>query len=335
MGTWQPPPRLLSRARSQVVAARASGSLRKLSELARFRVAFSDFDAERSLSGGGAHDFGGDDLLDQFRFAEALQAGRGENDGVVFSLLELAQAGVDVAAQGMNVEIGADGFELRLAAQAGGTDARALRQVFNLRVVARAEGVARVLALGDRGDFESSGKFGGEIFQRVDGEIDASGGEGFFDFLGEHALGADLGEGDVGDFVAGGVDDFDFDLVSAGAQEGGDVVGLPEGKLRAAGADAEFNGVAVGGHCFVVRAARVTSLRDSYSFCSSTRRFRAGLHIPPLRGWMTGRCSELCSAKKRTAVRKYLSLLSVAPVLQGSFDSVWRIASLFARLRSG
>jgi hypothetical protein len=79
----------------------------------------------------------------------------------------------------------------------------------------------------------------------VHGEIDAACGEGFFDFFGENsfaqaAFGADHGEGDVGNFVAGGVDEFDFDFVAAGAQEGGDVVGLPEGKLRAAGTDAEL-----------------------------------------------------------------------------------------------
>ena len=103
--------------------------------------------------------------LTSSRLAEALQSGRGEDDGVVFSLLEFAQAGVDVAAQRMNVEVGADGFELRLAAQAGGADARALRQFLKARIVARAEGVARVLAFGDGGDFESWGQFGGQVFQ--------------------------------------------------------------------------------------------------------------------------------------------------------------------------
>jgi len=73
----------------------------------------------------------------------------------------------------------------------------------------------------------------------VHGEVDAPGGESFFDLFGEHAFGADLGEGNVGDFVSGGVDDFDFHLVSAGAEEGRDVVGLPEGKLRAARTDAK------------------------------------------------------------------------------------------------
>jgi hypothetical protein len=77
----------------------------------------------------------------------------------------------------------------------------------------------------------------------MDGEVDAAGGEGFFYFFREHALRTNFSQSDIGDFVAGGVDDFDFDLVAAGAQEGGDVVGLPEGELGAAGADAEFRGL--------------------------------------------------------------------------------------------
>src|SRR5579863_5256836 len=77
------------------------------------------------------------------------------------------------------------------------------------------------------------------------GQVDAAGGEGFFDFFGENsfaesAFRADHGERDVGDFVSGGVDDLDFDFVSAGTQEGGNVVGLPQGELGAAGADAEL-----------------------------------------------------------------------------------------------
>ena len=193
------------------------------------------------MAGGGAHDVRGNNLFDELRLAEAIQSGRGEDDGVVFSLLEFAQAGVDVAAQRMNVEVGADGFELRLAAQAGGADARALGQFLKARIVTRAEGVARVLPFSDGGDFESWRKFGGQIFQRVDGEIDASGGEGFFDLFGKHAFGAHHSQGDVGDFVAGSVDDFNLDFVAAGAQQRRDVVGLPEGKLGAARADAEFS----------------------------------------------------------------------------------------------
>src|SRR6202021_844369 len=90
------------------------------------------------------------------------------------------------------------------------------------------------------GDFASWGKVGGQVLQRMDGEIDAAGGEGFFNLFGEDsfaqpALGADHREGDVGDFVAGGVDDFDFDLVASGAQQGRDMVGLPQGELGTGG----------------------------------------------------------------------------------------------------
>ena len=82
----------------------------------------------------------------------------------------------------------------------------------------------------------------GRSFRRMNCEIDAASGERFFNFFGENpysALGADFGEGDVSDFVAGGLDDFDFDCVAARAKESGDVVGLPESELGAAGADAE------------------------------------------------------------------------------------------------
>src|ERR1700756_1940720 len=77
------------------------------------------------------------------------------------------------------------------------------------------------------------------------GEVDFAGREGLFDFLGEHALGADHGEGDVGDLVSGGVDTLDFNFVPASTQQCRNVVGLPEGKLGAAGADAKFSGLAV------------------------------------------------------------------------------------------
>src|ERR1051326_6236687 len=152
----------------------------------------------------------------------------------------------------MNVEVGADGFELRLAAQAGGADPGAVRQVFDLRIVARAEGVARVFPFCDGNDLEPWGEFGGEIFQGVDSQIDAPGREGFFDFFGEHALGAYFGEGHVGDLVTGGMNNFNFDFVAAGAEQRGNVVGLPKGELGAARADAQLSRVAVSGNHFRV-----------------------------------------------------------------------------------
>src|ERR1039458_1211859 len=150
--------------RSLASSGGAGGSIvQKCQVLAGSRVAFADFDAERALSSGGAHDLGGNDLLDQLRFAQALQPGRSQDDGIVFALFEFAQPRIDVAPQGMNVAIGADGLQLRLAAQAGRSHARALWQVFNTCEAARTESIARILPFRDGGDFESRGKLSGQV----------------------------------------------------------------------------------------------------------------------------------------------------------------------------
>jgi hypothetical protein len=82
----------------------------------------------------------------------------------------------------------------------------------------------------------------------VHSQIDKSGSKSFFDLLCENsfaksALGADLSQRNVSDLVACSADDFDFDFVSLCAQERGNVIGLPESELRAAGSDAEFRGL--------------------------------------------------------------------------------------------
>ena len=60
-----------------------------------------------------------------------------------------------------------------------------------------------------------------------------------FNLFGKHAFGADFGQGHVSDFVAGGLDDFKFNFVTLFAEQGADVMGLPERELRAAGTNAE------------------------------------------------------------------------------------------------
>ena len=47
--------------------------------------------------------------------AEAVEPGFGEEDGVVFAALGFAEAGVDIAAEVADIEIGTNVAELRLA----------------------------------------------------------------------------------------------------------------------------------------------------------------------------------------------------------------------------
>ncbi len=126
--------------------------------------------------------------------------------------------------------------------------------------------VAGVGAFGDGGEGELRGQFGGEVFERVDGEVDATGFEGFFDFLDEDAFAVEVWRGDEAGLlhaVAGGADDLELDVVAGVAEGVEDVVRLPEGELRAAASDA--NGVAR----IVVFGTHVLSrIRDVGKDCS-------------------------------------------------------------------
>jgi hypothetical protein len=65
----------------------------------------------------------------------------------------------------------------------------------------------------------------------VNRKINLAAGQRLFYFFGEHPLCADLGERHVSHFVASGSDDFQFNLVTALAQQAGNVIGLPQSQL--------------------------------------------------------------------------------------------------------
>jgi len=159
-----------------------------------------------------------------------------------------SKAGVDVAAHFDELEIGAQGEEHGLATRTGGADAGAHGKHVEAPVVFADEGVAGVGAWGDSGEGEAGVELGGKVFERVDGEVDATQGEGVFDFLDEDALGVEgcaVGEcgggaeGGILHSIADGADDFDFDCMAAVTELCGDVVCLPECQLGAAGADTD------------------------------------------------------------------------------------------------
>ena len=70
------------------------------------------------------------------------------------------------------------------------------------------------------------------------------------------------------DLVAGGLDDFEFDLVAFFAQQRRNVVGLPEGELRSAGTDAQA------GH-LVFRSRLAAATFFSFSCRLKSRRTRS------------------------------------------------------------
>jgi hypothetical protein len=218
------------------------------------------FERECALAGGGTHLFGAEALMNPLGSLETVEAGGGEDEGVALALFELAQTGVDVAADFDEGDVGAEGEELGAAAGAGSADAASGGEGVERPVWLADPDVAGVGAFGDRGEGELGGELGGEVFEAVDGEVDAALFEGFFDFFDEDALAVEIGRRDEAGLlhaVAGGADDFEFDVVAGVAEGVEDVVGLPEGELRASAADAD--GVAG----VVVLAAHVLSrIRD-------------------------------------------------------------------------
>ena len=159
-------------------------------------------DTQSALSGGGQHlgavEFGANALLQ----AQALEAGGRQNDGVVLAFVEFAQAGVEIAAQRLDLQVGAQRLQQHLAAQAGGADDSALRQVLQAGVARRDKGVARVFALHHAGEKHALGQHHGHVLERVHGNVGAAVGQRGFEFLDEQALAAHLAQRAVQDLVA-------------------------------------------------------------------------------------------------------------------------------------
>ena len=148
---------------------------------------FQSLDGQRALADGGTHDVGAEDFADDVAPAESAQARGCQHNRVILSALDLGDAGIDVAANGLNIEIGPDAAELRYAPQRTGAD---LCAEFDIAQFAADDGVARIGPLRKGGDGEAFGQLGGQIFQAVDGKIDAFVEQGFLDLAGEEAFAA-------------------------------------------------------------------------------------------------------------------------------------------------
>ena len=188
-----------------------------------------------------------EDGADAIAQAQALEAGGGEHDGVVLAFVELAQARVEVAAQGFDAHVGAADGGQRLAqqhdaAQAGGAHHRAWGQIGQARRVRRHPGVARVLALHHAGEREALGQLHRDVLERVHGDVGAAIGERVLELFHEQALATHLGQRAVEDLIAQSRHAQQFDAVAARRQQGLHMVGLPQGEPALAGGDGDCQG---------------------------------------------------------------------------------------------
>ena len=146
-----------------------------------------------------------------------LQAGQRQQRGVDLAGRELAQPGVDVAAEVDHPQVGAPRQQLRLAAQRGGADHGASRQLGDGRAAGRAISTSRGSSRASTAPMHQAvGQPGRQVLDRMHREVDPARQQRRLDLLAEQALAAELGERPVGDPIAGRADRHDLERARRG-----------------------------------------------------------------------------------------------------------------------
>ena len=142
------------------------------------------------------------------------------------------QTGVHIAPQVPDIQIRTFCKQLRLTPQAGSTQHRARRHLREGVVLVADKSIAHNSTLRNGGEAEAFRQLCGHILQAVDGQVDFAVQQRGFNFFGEQSLAADLGQGDVQNFIAFGDDllQTDFTVRILFLQTAFDVIALPEGQ---------------------------------------------------------------------------------------------------------
>jgi hypothetical protein len=174
------------------------------------------------------------------RAAETAEAGGGQHDGVQV-VLEATEAGVDVAADRHDLEVGTPGEQLGDAPRRAGADLRALRQGLEGQAVTGAERVAGVGPARDRPDVQTRVGGGRQVLEGVHQHVALVGEQRLAQRAREHSRAAErerlarrLGA------VALGVHADELDVVAGRGREAlGDRGGLRDGQRAGPGAYSE------------------------------------------------------------------------------------------------
>ncbi len=143
---------------------------------------------ERTLAGGGAEFVDCEALMHRLGAVEAVESGRSQHQRVALAFCELSQPRVDISAQLDESDVRPQSEQLSAAARAGRPDGPAHGQRVQRPVLLADPDVAGVGARRDGGQGKARIERGGQVLERVDGEVDAAVGEGVFDLLGEDSF---------------------------------------------------------------------------------------------------------------------------------------------------
>ncbi len=217
------------------------------------RVGARALDRERTLAGGRDHHLGVEVLGDLGAAAEPVEAGRGQHHRVQLAGGHVADPGVHVAADRDGLQLGAagggPGVQLcHPAGRAGADPGRAagagelLHQLVQGQALGRDQRVPDVLALRDGGQHQALGGGGGQVLERVHGEVDPALQQRVAQRGDEHTGAADLRQRLAGGVAVGG----DLDQLDGAPGEPGHLAGhharLGHGEGAAPGAEPQGRG---------------------------------------------------------------------------------------------
>ena len=194
-------------------------------------------DAQRALACSGQHRTGFERGADPGFQPQALQARSRQHDGVVLAFVQFAQAGVEVAAQGLDLQVGPQGLQQHLAAQARCAHHGTQRQRVQVLVAGGDKGIARVFALHHAGQGKALGQLHGYVLERMHGNVGAPFFQCYFQLFHKQALAAYLAEGLVQNLVALGGHAQQLHAVAPGFEQRFDMLGLPQCKATFARGD--------------------------------------------------------------------------------------------------
>ncbi len=142
------------------------------------------------------HDLGRENLAYHIQPLPSFQTGVGQDDRIERPgrVQGAGEAGIDVAAQGQDDQVGSRGQQLRRAARAAGADLRTCRQAVQRMAGAADQDVGRVGASWNGTDTQTFGRLRGQIFQAVDGQVDAACPQRFFQLFGKQPLATHFGQ---------------------------------------------------------------------------------------------------------------------------------------------
>ncbi|OIQ64163.1 hypothetical protein GALL_542870 [mine drainage metagenome] len=171
---------------------------------------------------------------------QAFESRRSQHNRVIQTVIELAQTGVEITAQWLNLQVWAQCAQQGHAAQAGGSHHRPLRQGIQAGIPRRDKRITRVFPLHDTCQLKAVGQLHRHVLERMHRQIGPTVFECDLKLLDKQAFATYLAQCPVKNLVAQGGHSQQVNLVTELPKKGLNMFGLPHGQTAFSGGNGKF-----------------------------------------------------------------------------------------------